>query len=834
MNRDRKHRAIIYIASSLDSMRSGPPDASGSSAGLGTIPSILFEIGIIMPKKSSITLVDMNQRPNKHYGSQLKPIATGVLLFVTVLITHAQQTSGSISGRAGVGSTVSIENKSIGITRTVIVGSDGGFQASQLPPGDYTVTFKRASGTSIAETVSVGAGQGAVVNGSTDQQVVVTGQNFRRLDVKSTESTTSLSKSELDRIPVLRDTTAITLLAPGATAGDGRIGQTTTRGGNVASLGGASPAENSYYINGFNVTNIVNGVAFNSIPYEGVGFQEVKTGGYGAEFGRSLGGVISVNTKRGTDEFRGGANISFEPSNMRGSSVYALKDTSGKWNLINRPGESSNTTYNVWAGGPIVKDSLYGFALVSRSKESITIFGNAQQSSLNNDSPKYLVKLDWNINKNNLLELTAFSDKSTDTLESWKQVTAYETPKGAGLGKDKYNTGGQNTIVKWTGLLTNDLTLSALAGRGEYSRSSAIESAGCAYVQDRRVSPRVQYGCATATSITDPKANDKRDAFRIDAEWALGRHTLKLGLDREIYTTADGTVYPGAANTAYLLRRVGAGGTIANGYSNTSGAAIDYVEARTFSNGGKFKTENSAWYVEDAFQVTPNVLLNLGVRSESFTNKNADDVAFIKVSNTIAPRIGVTWDVTGKADLKLYGNAGRYYIPVYANTNVRLAGKQLDYSDYFVYSGALSADRFQIPGLGAQLGSRKVNSDGSAPDPRTIVDPNIKPLFQDEFILGFQRALADGWTYGLKYTHRELKSAMDDICAGGNAKAWALANGYTASQATAIGNTVDHCFLANPGKPLTANVDLNGTGVLTPVTIPADGLGFPEKPKREL
>lgn len=191
----------------------------------------------------------------------------------------------------------------------------------------------------------------------------------------------------------------------------------------------------------------------------------------------------------------------------------------------------------------------------------------------------------------------------------------------------------------------------------------------------------------------------------------------------------------------------------------------------------------------------------------------------------------MAWDVNGNADLKVYGNLGRYYIPVYANTNVRLSGTELDYRDFYAYGGSLSADRFQRPALGAQLGGRVYSSNGETPNPLSVVDPNIKPMFQDEFILGFQKALANNWSFGVKYTHRKLGSGMDDICNDEGPAIWAEANGYTAAQAAAIGGAIGHCFLYNPGGALTANIDIDGTGTLKEVVIPAAALGMP-KPKR--
>ncbi|HEY1091743.1 MAG TPA: carboxypeptidase-like regulatory domain-containing protein, partial [Burkholderiaceae bacterium] len=169
-------------------------------------------------------------------------VALAVGLVVATSAVHAQQTAGSISGHAAKGDVVTVSSKAIGITRQSAVDAGGAYAISQLPGGEYTVTVKRADGSTSSRTVVVAPGQGAVADFQQLEQVVVTGASIKTIDTKSTESVQSLSKAAIDRIPVSRDTTAITMLAPGATQGDGRIGATSARGGNVASLGGASPA----------------------------------------------------------------------------------------------------------------------------------------------------------------------------------------------------------------------------------------------------------------------------------------------------------------------------------------------------------------------------------------------------------------------------------------------------------------------------------------------------------------------------------------------------------------------------------------------------------------
>ena len=84
-------------------------------------------------------------------------------------------------------------------------------------------------------------------------------------------------------------------------------------------------------------------------------------------------------------------------------------------------------------------------------------------------------------------------------------------------------------------------------------------------------------------------------------------------------------------------------------------------------SGGTFETEANAFYLEDIWNITPNLMLNLGVRWDRFENRTADGDAFIKMDDLIAPRVGFAWDIKGDGSTKLFGNAGRYYLPVTNN-----------------------------------------------------------------------------------------------------------------------------------------------------------------------
>jgi hypothetical protein len=752
--------------------------------------------------------------------------AAGMCLASLVM---AQTSVGSINGRASKGDTVTVEARAIGITRQIKLDADGGFQIGQLPPGTYTVTRTKANGEKETTQVVVAAGEGTTASFAATQRIEITGSAIRTIDARATESATTLSKGEIDRIPVARNVTAVTLLAPGAVFGDSRIGSTTARSGNVPSLGGASPAENAYYVNGFNVTNILNGVAFNQIPFEGIGEVSVKTGGYGAEYGRSLGGAVIVTTKRGTNEWTGGVSASYAPKSLRGSSVYAERNPSTlEWELKNRPGGTDDFLYNIYGGGAIIKDKLFVFGLVQAGKLTSETYGAAAQTRLTNNTPQYLLKVDWNVNDSNLFELTAFSDKSKDKISEWNSTERYGTAKGSFVGNSTATSGGTNVIGKWTTLITEDLSVSALYGAGKYSRSESAAGSDCPYTVDNRTATVVPIAgrCYTTANVPEPTNGDERTAFRIDAEWALGAHRLKAGFDRETIKVSDGSKRSGGIE--YRLLRRNPGQRLTPDYvvpGATGGPSVDYIRTRVFQNGGAFDTINSAWYLEDTIDVTRNVVVSVGVRNESFNNKNASGVDFINIKNTWAPRLGAAWDVNGDASLKVYGNAGRYYIPVMANTNVRLSGAETDIQEWFLYAGTNGPNG--VPVANGPAVSRNVVSNGVAPNPLSVVDPEIKPLYQDEFILGFQKALVDRWSVGVKATYRSLKSGMDDICNDEGAYNWAVANGYTPAQADNVAAAIGHCFLYNPGKDLTANIDLNGNGTLSRVVIPAAALGMP-------
>src|ERR1700754_2325925 len=347
---------------------------------------------------------------------------------------YAQSTTGAINGTVPVAGneTVLIENTN-GFRREVQVDARGKSAANQLPLGTYSVSLQRDGATIDSRkdvSLRVGASTdvsfnapatsaGSAADATSLAGVTVTGTALPTIDVTSTDSRTVITSEQLAKLPLGRSAEAIALLAPGAVNNGGNF--KSDNGNSVVSFGGAASNENAYYINGFNTTDPLNALGGLQLPYGAIDQQEVYTGGYSAQYGRSDGGVISQVGKRGTNEWHYGAQILWEPNWARASQPnlhYANQPASAPAGDLYQPKSQNDkwsTTVSAYAGGPLIKDKLFFFLAGEFEKQgyrNVNSVGNSTPASTNDyDNPRWYGKLDWNINDSNILELTSAGDK---------------------------------------------------------------------------------------------------------------------------------------------------------------------------------------------------------------------------------------------------------------------------------------------------------------------------------------------------------------------------------------------------------------------------------------
>ncbi|MEI8670240.1 TonB-dependent receptor [Pseudoalteromonas sp. B131b] len=236
-----------------------------------------------------------------------------------------------------------------------------------------------------------------------------------------------------------------------------------------------------------------------------------------------------------------------------------------------------------------------------------------------------------------------------------------------------------------------------------------------------------------------------------------------------------------------------------------------YVRVRNYNVGGEFDINNEAFYIEDTWNVTEQLTATIGLRWDSFENLNASGNTFVKIDNQFAPRLGLAYDLFGDGEHKIFANAGRYYLPVASNTNVRLSGAELYTHDYYTIQSEGSDG---VPVLGDKLGETDVIGDGTTPSPVSVRDNGLQPMYQDELIFGYQGMLNEDWSLGVKFTRREVKSIIDD--------------GSMVEAFKDIGLDSDHFLLFNPGEGVSFQYDYDGDGTLEDYDFTAEQLGYPD------
>jgi len=703
-------------------------------------------------------------------------MAMGLCLSSLAAPVLAQSTTGAVAGRAPAGDQIVVTSTDTGATRTVTVNPDGSYRLAQLPPGEYMLTVQR-DGSAVGEQVRVAVplgGTATVDLGTTGDVTNITAvQVFgnrvvNRVDVRSTESATNVTREEIARMPVEQALSSVALLAPGVSASN------ATFGGLV--FGGSSVAENVVYINGLNVTDPYRRQGFSTVPFAFYEEFQVKTGGYSAEFGRSTGGVINAITRSGGNEFKGGVQVTIEPESWSSTREDHFYDD-GTPTDIDRTSRDGGSfyKYNVWGSGPLIRDRLFFFAMYEKRDSDSEDIDTTQAWKYKSDNDFWGSKIDWQLSDNHLLEFLAFSD------EAETYTTAYDYDWDAAefsadsTGQSWSGSGGDNWSVTYTGHLADNFTVKAMYGFNERTlRGGSPWDADCSIVS-LSSGYRGAFG-STGTEGCHPTNGsinnrvDERTSTRLDFEWELGDHLLRFGLDQEVMDSESTRYYPGDG-VSYTANTATPGGLLPNGAVIPAGVTA-IIDARRYVTGAPVSTEAQAIYFEDNWSVTDNLLVQLGLRADKFHNKLASGATFAKADfgDMISPRVGFSWDMKGDGTTKLFGNAGRYYIPITNKLTDYFGGGTTDEHDYFVLNGwtshtdPITGESYLLPDLGDQLGPTNTTGNVPAPDDvRTAVARDLKQVFQDEFIFGFQQAINASWSYGVNATYRRVTRAVEDV-----------------------------------------------------------------------
>ncbi|HET6588384.1 MAG TPA: TonB-dependent receptor [Oleiagrimonas sp.] len=765
-------------------------------------------------------------------------------------MAYGQATSGAIFGTAPAGDTVVVTSSS-GATRTVSVDANGRYTANNLPVGTYTVSVQKGGEVvSSRSNVTIRVGAGIEVDfgnaGATELGTVMVSANaLPSIDVSTATSGITVTAAQLQKLPLGHSANAIALLAPGVIPSSGYFG-------NGITVNGSGATENAYYVNGYNTTQIYNytGPGY-ELPYGSIAQQQIITGGYGAKYGRADGGVISQVGKRGTNEWHFGGLVTWEPRALAASpdnlfypNVKLIGNEKFTSDLV-KPGDLRSyrskdkgweTEYDAYVGGPLVKDKLFLFVSAAQtlSKDRNVLGGKlATRDEYNKTRDfRWYGKIDWNINDSNILEYTKLKQNEKAGYGPqyvWDPATLTDGEFVANTSYTDYRL--DTDIFHYTSYLSDAATLSIIYGDTDVHNptlvgtpSDAPRIAGASAQNPAYLNggpPRV--GPQSNGTINSPQANVHSRGLRVDFTYRIGDHSLMAGIDNMWFTAAEqGRKYSGPG----YIWAYGSVSDPTQPINDTLGVGAPgetyIVQQVIFNSVTAMSATQKAWYIQDNWQVTPNLQLMLGLRNDDFTNSNINGDAFVVQKDQWEPRVGFTWDVYGDSSFKVYGTAGRYYLALPQATGERAASGSVFKYRYYTYTGidanGIPQGLQLVPTTGDPAGDGYVSANnevGIAPDPQTVTATNLKPQYQDEFILGFDKKLGSDWVYGAKLTYRTLGTVIDDECDPARVKTKLESMGYDSSKY--LWGTPG-CRIFNPN--LTSNIKVNSLDGTTSVIVP--------------
>ncbi len=783
-----------------------------------------------------------------------------VLTFILFAGFTFAGTTGSIVGKVTdstgaplPGVTVVATSPSLQGQKTTTTNADGKYRLVLLPPGVYTLKYSLAGfQATVKKNVKVNLDVVTTVNavlkeeGVSEQIEVVAEKPL--IDVTTTTTGANYSTDYVEQMPTARNYLSVVQLTPGVTGSD-------ISGGMI--VNGASGTESNYIVDGLNTTDLEYGTQGKGLNFDFVEEVQVKTGGFEPEFGRATGAVVNVITKSGGNEFHGSVfyywrNPSYSaqsPVSWRGSNYLGTKEYD----------------YGFSLGGYIIKDKLWFFLAYNpsvneyyyqvQSKKNLnrdeeiadglpetndigtTVAALRGESTTydKNDRDYWALKLTYNINENHTVVASFFGDP-----RDYYSRHPYGT-----LSRDrKTSQGGTDWTVKYDGILNENLVISAQYGY---------------HYQENKDKPLYEGGDTTPATYMSKYLLSKgglgymddtemeRDEYKLSVEWFLANHDIKFGYDYEDNKFDSGRKYSGGHyNILYY------------GYHDTDGSWVTdlakfqelRIRQRYFvkpdPNGSlmaldgqlyyetgevkfipvsplgdeylrtKTKTEYTAVYLQDKWQITDNFLLSYGLRWEEQKIKGnseeyGGEYTAIDIDDAYAPRIGFTWDVFGDGTSKLYAHWGRFYEYIPMDINNRAFGNEILWDSFSNYVNKSDIPDVDTNGDGMidfwDFDESLYNltpygySFGFHP---SHVSKNLNGQSTDEFILGYDYLLNDLWSVGVKFTWRELNDVIEDVSFDG-------------------GNTY---IIANPGRDIIYD-DYDGNEVY----VPADQTGF-RKPKR--
>ena len=303
----------------------------------------------------------------------LRQLSIFLVLIASAFISQAQVNTANLSGLVTdpTGAviahvTVSVTNPATGYARTVQTDGAGLYSFQDLPIGQYSLTANQPGFDSITETVTLTVGQRAREDfhlevGSAQQTVQVQAA-APLLSPDDASISTVIGSVTIEQTPLyLRNWDDLLRFVPGVQIARYTQQSGATSAGRVGdfNVNGVHSLQNNFILDGIdnntfseNVQELSTESSHPSV--DTIAEFNVITNPYSAEYGRSPGAVVSVNTKSGTNQFHG---LAYEYVR---NEYFDANDFFSDRHGLRKP-ENNQNQFGANLGGPIIKNKLFFF-----------------------------------------------------------------------------------------------------------------------------------------------------------------------------------------------------------------------------------------------------------------------------------------------------------------------------------------------------------------------------------------------------------------------------------------------------------------------------------------
>jgi len=541
--------------------------------------------------------------------------------------------------------------------------------------GVYRLTVAMPGFGSITrQGIELLVGQQVAINfelapSSVQESITVTGE-APLLDLTSSSMGGNVDPRQTQELPVNgRDWMALSTLAPGMRANATDLGPTAgERMGN---------REFQLNIDGQEVSVAQGGNRGQPrFSRDAIGEFQFLSSRFDATQGRSTGLMVNAITKSGTNVSAGSFAGYFRDDSFNAADFLA-------GNVLPYSNQQLSATY----GGPILRDRLHYFTHYEYEREPGT-------QTFNTPYPRFNIQL-TGVRRTDMAGLRIDYQFSPRTrLMTRGNVFTYTNPYeaqqtgqqvgGHPAGTESFRRHSEEAFATLTQVLTDRMLNEVRVGfnshyyrTGNYTSRPDHPQAAAGVVYGH---PRITFrGFQIAGNVRTPQ-NNSANVYQIRDDLTLsfnrgGRHDVKLGGEYLYAINAGfGCLYcmgaidaqggPIPANLEDLF-------PVWNDVSTWNLAALSPIVRRYTFGTGQFRNAlpeyNSAGWLQDDWQMTSRLTLNLGVRYDIALNVYANEIVLPPIineprpndTNNFQPRLGFAYTLTDRTVLR--GGYGRYY-----------------------------------------------------------------------------------------------------------------------------------------------------------------------------